>query len=340
MIDLRSDTSSLPSPEMRDAARDAAVGNDVFGEDPSVNELEATAAELLGCEAALFSPSGTMANMAAVLAHTSRGQEVIVERASHIYGWECGGLAATAGLQVRPIDGGDDGLFNSDQLGETIVEPSLHQAETGLVCVENTHNHAGGVAHHPDGIAALREVAADRGLPVHLDGARVFNAAVALNLDPAELVEPVDSAMFSLSKGLRAPVGSILVGDEALVAEARRHRKRLGGGMRQAGIVAAPALIAMLDWDRLSIDHERAERLAAGLDAYDGLSVKQPETNIVLVDVAGADHDSGSFLAACADERLLGVAFGETVVRFCTYRDIDDDGIETAIDAVGAALSD
>lgn len=338
MIDLRSDTATRPTESMRDAARDAEVGDDVFGEDPTVNRLEAVAADLLGKEAALFTPSGTMANQVAAMTHTRPGQEIVVESESHIYGWEVGGLAANAGLQVRPLDGGARGLFTPEQLRDAIVSPSLHQAETGLVTVENTHNHAGGVAHHPDELEALREVAHEHDLPFHLDGARVCNAAVALDLDPATVAEPADSVMLSLSKGLGAPVGSILAGDEAFIDTARRYRKRLGGGMRQAGIIAAPALEGISNPGRLARDHERAARLAAGLDDLDGLSAGPPETNIVLVATGGASLSAEEFLTACESAGVLGVPFGHETVRFCTYRGVDDDDIEEAIASVETAL--
>lgn len=338
MIDLRSDTVTRPTDGMRRAAAEAAVGDDVYGEDPTVNDLETTAAELVGKESALFVPSGTMGNQVAALTHTTPGESVILERESHIYGWEGGGLAATAGLQVTALDGGATGLFDPDQVRRNVIEPSLHQAATGLLCVENTHNHAGGVAHHPEEVHRVASVATEHEIPVHLDGARLFNAAVALDLDPAAVAAPADSVMFCLSKGLGAPVGSMLAGPTAFIDEARRHRKRLGGGMRQAGIIAGPGLEALADWERLEADHRRAARLASALADLPDLDVATPETNIVLVDVAATGRTPGQFLAECEAAGVQGVAFGETVVRFCTHRDVDDADIDEAITAIASVL--
>ena len=338
-VDLRSDTVTMPSEEMREAARDAPVGDDVYEEDPSINRLQERAAALLGKGAGLFCPSGTMANQVAAFAHAEQGEEVIVERRSHIYGAEVGGLAATGGLQPYPLDGGEDGLYSTDSLRDAIHEESLHVAGTGLICLENTHNRAGGVAHGPAALREIAAVAAEHGIPVHLDGARIFNAAVARDVDPADLVEPVDTVMCSLSKGLGAPVGSLLVGPADTIETARRYRKRLGGGMRQAGIIAAPALVGLERWEGLAADHERAERLAAAIEATDGLSVNDPDTNILLVDVEDVTAEAETFLDACADVGVLGTAFGETTVRFCTHWDIDDAGLERAIDGIRTATA-
>ena len=338
MIDLRSDTVTRPTPEMRDAARDADVGDDVHGEDPTVDALEERAAEILGTAAALYVPSGTMGNQVAVLTHTNPGQEVIVEAESHLYNWECGGLATNAGVQPRPLDGGADGLYTADQLATAFIEESLHQAGTGLVTVENTHNHAGGVAHAPAHISELADLAHDRDLPIHVDGARLWNAAQALGEPVAALVDPVDSVMVALSKGLGAPVGSIVAGSETFVAEARRQRKRLGGGMRQAGIIAAPALVALENRDHLAADHARATRLASGLADIDGLSVQKPETNIVLVTLAADAMAVDEFVATIEDHGVRAIPFGGRTVRMCTHRDVDDADIEIAIDAVDEVL--
>ena len=339
MIDLRSDTVTRPTDEMREAARDAAVGDDVYGEDPTVNELEDRAAELLGTDAALYVPSGTMGNQIAALTHAEHGQEVVVEADSHVYGHEVGGLAATAGLQVRPIDGGDDGLYSRAALADAIVEPSLHRAGTGLVCLENTHNRAGGRAHSPGAMAARCGIAHDAGVPVHLDGARLFNAAVALDVTPAALVDPVDSVMCCVSKGLGAPVGSLLAGEEDFVATARRHRKRLGGGMRQAGIIAAPGLIALESWERLAEDHERAARLAAALDELPGVAVDDPDTNLVRVDLTDAAIDGETFLEGLAELDVLAGAYDGDVIRLCTHRDLTDADVDAAIDAATEVLA-
>lgn len=339
MIDLRSDTVTTPSPAMREAAATAEVGDDVYGEDPTINELERRAAAIVGMEDALFVPSGTMGNQVAAMAHTVAGQSIVVERASHIFGWECGGLAVHAGLQVVPVDGGERGLYTPAQLEDAIVEPAGHRAETGLVAIENTHNRAGGTAHHPRDVAEVASLARDHELPVHLDGARLFNAAVALDLEPQQVAEPVDSVMFCLSKGLGAPVGSILAGDAAFIADARTYRRRLGGGMRQAGIIAGPGQVALDDWERLENDHRRATDLAHGLNAIDSLTVPEPETNIVLVDLRDSELSPEAFVECCEEAGVLGFPFGPQRVRFCTHWDIDDRDISTSIEAVEKALA-
>jgi len=339
-IDLRSDTVTTPGDAMRAAARDAAVGDDVYGEDPTVNELEATAADRLGTAAALFFPSGTMANQTAARVHTDRDQEVIVERESHIYKWEVGGLAQHAGLQIRPVEAAVDdggGIPAAGQVADAHVEADLHRPGTGLVCLENTHNSYGGLAAPPATIEAVAEVARERDVPVHLDGARLFNAAVARDVSVTAFTEHVDSVMISLSKGLGAPVGSLLAGTEATIERARRIRKLLGGGMRQAGLIAAPALLAFENVSGLAADHERARRLAAGIDTVDGLSAPVPETNIVLVDTG--ERTAESFLDGCERGGVLGSRFGDRLVRFCTHRDLTDADIETAIEAIDRCQS-
>ena len=339
MIDLRSDTVTKPTQEMRDAARNADVGDDVHGEDPTVNALQERAAAIVGKEAALFVPSGTMGNQVAIMAQTTPGQEVIVEQRSHILNWEVGGLATNAGVNARSIDGGTNGLFSPEQVRDNLYPPSSHNVGTGLVCVENTHNYAGGVAYHPDDIAALREPLADLEIPVHIDGARLFNAAVALELPPAELAAPAETVMFCLSKGLGAPVGSIVAGPESVIDTARLARKRLGGGMRQIGIIGAPGLVALENWERLEADHRRASKLADGLADIDGVSVNDPETNIVLLDIAASSMSVSTFLEACEERGVRGIQFDDTIVRFCTHIGIDDSDVEHAIDCVDSVLS-
>ncbi|MCL7416458.1 MAG: low specificity L-threonine aldolase [Halalkalicoccus sp.] len=338
MIDLRSDTVTRPDDRMREAAREAEVGDDVYREDPTVNELERRAAEVVGTEAALYVPTGTMGNQVAVRTHTERGQEVLAERESHVVKWELGGMAQLSGLQVRTIEGDDRGVVAPEQVREGYVAEDLHRPGTGLLTLENTHNSKGGAAIAPEEIAATAEAAHDLGVPVHLDGARVFNAAAALDVEASEILEPVNSVMFCLSKGLGAPVGSMVAGSEAFIERARRNRKLFGGGMRQAGIIAAPALAALENRHRLSEDHENARRLAAGLDDIEGLSVPEPETNITLVDCSESDYTAAEFLKACETEGVLGVAFGEYVVRFCTHWDVAEEGVEEAIGAVERAL--
>jgi threonine aldolase len=339
MIDLRSDTVTRPDEAMREAARDAEVGDDVYGEDPTVNDLERRAADLVGTEAALFVPTGTMGNQVAVRTHTDRGQEVLVDEQAHVYKWELGGLAQLSGLQVRPVDAGERAVPAPEQVHEGYVAESLHRPGTGLLTLENTHNSRGGVAVPKPAVDAAADAAGDLGVPVHLDGARLFNACVATDTDPAAMVERVDSVLFCLSKGLGAPVGSILAGSEAFVDRARRVRKLFGGGMRQAGVIAAPGLRALENVDRLATDHENAARLAAGLDAVPGLSVPEPDTNIVTVDSGGAGLSAEAFVERCEDHGVLGGATGEYETRLCTHRDVDADDVEAAVSRVEGAVA-
>jgi threonine aldolase len=337
-IDLRSDTVTRPDETMREAARDAAVGDDVYGEDPTVEELERRAAELVGMEAALFVPTGTMGNQVAVRTHTDRGQEAVVDEQAHVYKWELGGLAQLSGLQVRTVDAGDRAVPTPEQVRDASVAESLHRPGTGLVCLENTHNSRGGVAVPPERIAAAAHAAHDRDVPVHLDGARLFNACVALDVDPAAMVAPVDSVLYCLSKGLGAPVGSILAGDAAFIERARRTRKLLGGGMRQAGIVAAPGLRALDNVDRLAVDHANARRLAAGIDGIEGLSATDPDTNIVQVDASGAGLSAEAFVDRCETVGVLGGAHGD-VTRFCTHLDATEADVDAALARIERAVA-
>ncbi|WP_254536129.1 threonine aldolase family protein [Halomarina litorea] len=336
MIDLRSDTVTRPSDAMREAASDAEVGDDVYGEDPTVNELESRVADLLGYEAALYVPSGTMGNQIAARVHTDRGQEALVERESHVYKWELGGFAQHAQLQVRPVDGGERGTVTPEQVREGYVEADDHRAGTGLLCLENTHNSKGGVAIAPEELDAAAEAAHELGVPVHLDGARLANAAVARDVPLSRMTREVDSTMTCLSKGLGAPVGSVLAGSEDFVEAAHRVRKLFGGGMRQAGIIAAPGIRALENVDRLAEDHGNARVLADGLDELDGLDAHDPETNIVLVET---DDPAEAFLERCGEVDVHGVPFGEYVVRFVTHWDVSRADVETAVERI-AGLED
>jgi len=331
MIDLRSDTVTKPSEAMREAAASAEVGDDVYGEDPTVNELEARTAEILDKEAALYVPSGTMGNQIAVRTHTERGQEVLLETECHTYKWELGGIAQHSGVQARTIDGGPRGVVDPEQVHAGHVEADGHRAGTGLLVLENTHNARGGTAIAPEQIDAAAEAAHDFDVPVHLDGARLFNAATALDVPASRIAREVDSVMCCLSKGLGAPVGSMLAGSTEFVERARRVRKLMGGGMRQAGIVAAPGLLALDNRERLHEDHRRARELAAGIDDIDGFGAREPETNIVLVET---DEPAATVLDALEEQGVAGVAFGEKTIRFCTHWDVDDAAIETAIERV------
>ncbi|ELZ95045.1 threonine aldolase [Haloferax mucosum ATCC BAA-1512] len=338
MIDLRSDTVTRPSDEMRAAARDADVGDDVYGDDPTVNELEARAAESVGMDDAVFVPSGTMGNQIAARVHTDPGQEALVDVEAHVYKWEVGGFAQLSGLQVRAFDAGSRGVPTPEQVREHAREESLHVAGTGLLCLENTHNARGGVAVSKADIDAAADAAHELGIPVHLDGARLFNACVALDEDPAAMAERVDSVMFCLSKGLGAPVGSILAGSEAFVENAVRVRKQFGGGMRQAGIIAAPGLLALDNVERLADDHENARVLAEGLDAVDGLSAATPDTNIVVVDSEAAGMTADAFVEACESVGVLGGTFGEYHTRFTTNLNVSRADVEHAVELAGDAV--
>ncbi|WP_276299645.1 threonine aldolase family protein [Halorussus lipolyticus] len=340
MIDLRSDTVTKPDEEMREAARDADVGDDVYGEDPTVNELEAKAADLVGFEDALYVPTGTMGNQVAVRTHTDRGQEVMIERESHVYKWELGGLAQLSSLQVRTLDGGERGIPTPEQVREGYVEEDAHRPGSGLLTLENTHNSKGGVAIDPEKIDAAAEAAHELGLPVHLDGARVMNAAVARDVPPERMTESVDSVMFCLSKGLGAPVGSILAGSEEFISRARRNRKLFGGGMRQAGIVAGPGLLSLENVARLEDDHENARILAEQLAGVEGLSVQDPETNIVLVNTENAGMPADEFLDACEEVGVRGTQFDTHVARFCTHWDVDREDVEDAAEKVGEVVDE
>ncbi|SMO67485.1 threonine aldolase family protein [Halorubrum cibi] len=339
-IDMRSDTVTKPSEAMRDAARDAEVGDDVYRDDPTVNELERRAAEAVGTEAALYTPSGTMANQIAISVHTEPGQEILLERESHVYRWELAGASALSGLQTRTIDAGDRCVPTAEEVEREVVEEDLHRPGTGLLSLENTHNYRGGVAVPKARLDAAATAAHDAGVPVHLDGARVFNASVALGTSVPSLLEEIDSVTFCLSKGLGAPVGSILAGDEAFIDEARRVRKLFGGGMRQAGMIAAPGLLALENVERLAEDHANAAALAAGLDALPGVSVPEPDTNIVVADTEAAGIEASDLVEACTDAGVGCGEFDTYTTRFTTNLGIDDGDVEDAIDRVGEVVEE
>ncbi len=336
VIDLRSDTVTRPTENMRKAMATAEVGDDVYGEDPTVRRLEETGAAMVGKEAALFVPSGTMGNQIAVLAHVSRGDEVLVEADSHIFYYEAGGLAFLSGVQTRVIPG-KNGFMEPELLRQAVREKDIHQPRTGLLCLENTHNRAGGTVLTPEETELMAAVARENGIPVHLDGARIFNAACRLGVKPGELTRPVDSVMFCLSKGLGAPVGSLLAGSSEFIKKARKYRKLLGGGMRQAGVLAAAGLVALEEMvDRLVEDHEHARFLAEGLAEIPGLSLDPAtvQTNIILFSVEGLKMTAGEFLAVMKEEGVLGVPFGKYTVRFVTHKDVSLPQIKTALQTI------
>ncbi|WP_263375877.1 threonine aldolase family protein [Granulicella aggregans] len=330
MIDLRSDTVTKPSEKMRRAMAEAEVGDDVYGEDPTVNLLEAKAAEVFRREAAIFMPTGTMGNVTAIRLHTQHGQEVICEARSHVLDWEMGMIAAFAGCQVRTV-AAERGILTWAHIAPVIAPSIYYRAQTGLICVENTHNMAGGTVTPVVVFEEIWAEAKKAELPVHLDGARVFNAAVALNLSVAELTRGFDTVMFCLSKGLGAPVGSMLVGSKELIAKARSVRKALGGGMRQAGVLAAAGLIALEEGPgRLAHDHVNARILAEAV-AESGLveiDLEAVQTNIVIFKLIAGD--AAAYVERLKTRGVLASAIGPDAVRFVTHLDVDRSVCERA----------
>ncbi len=335
MIDLRSDTVTKPTDEMRRAMYAAEVGDDVYQEDPTVNELEETAAEILGKEKALFVTSGTQGNQIAVLSHCRPGQELLLEEESHIFYYESGAVAALAGVQTRTIPGKKGAMDPNDVLNAIRTE-DIHFPETGLICLENTHNRAGGAVIPAKNMEAIYNIASANNVPVHLDGARLFNAAAAAEVDVKEFAKYTDTVQVCLSKGLGAPVGSIIAGSSDFIKTARKWRKRLGGGMRQAGIIAAPGLIALTKMkDRLGEDQWNAKVLAEGIESIPGMKLaRQPETNIVVADVTDLNITSEVFEEKLRSEGVISGTFGPTYVRFVTHYDVTEDQIQKAIEAI------
>jgi threonine aldolase len=341
-VDLRSDTVTQPTEPMRQAMAQAPVGDDVYGEDPTINRLQEMAAEMLGKEAALFVASGTMGNLAAVLAHCQRGDEVIVGHRSHTFLYEAGGISALGGVHSCQLLNRPDGTLDLDDICEAIRPDDPHDPITRLICLENTHNRCGGVALAPAYTRAVGDLAHARGLALHLDGARLFNAAAALNVPARELVEPVDSVTFCLSKGLSAPVGSILCGSKSFIARALRIRKQLGGGMRQAGVLAAAGIVALETMvGRLGEDHRRARQLAEGLAQIPGLVLDpgSPHTNMIFLSLdPGVPLDAEEVFRRLKELGILVGATGQRHFRLVTHVWIDDAGIEKALAAFRQVL--
>lgn len=332
-IDLRSDTVTKPSTQMRQAMAEAIVGDDVFGDDPTVNLLQEKVADLLGKEKSLFVPSGTMANLIAILTHTQPGDEVIMEKESHTFSYEVGGAAALAGVQINPLIG-DRGILEKDQIEETIRMPNVHIPQTKLVCLENTHNRGSGAIYPLEKIWLISELAKEKGLKMHLDGARLFNASVASGIDVREYAKYFDSLMFCFSKGLGAPVGSILAGTQEFIEKAHRYRKMLGGGMRQIGILAAAALYALEhNIDRLAEDHQHAKMLANALAKIKGFQINPDhvETNIVVFDVKVSGLTVNEVVEKMAEKGILLIPFGTTLVRAVTSLQVTRKDIEKTI---------
>jgi threonine aldolase len=333
IVDLRSDTVTRPTPAMRRAMAEAEVGDDVYREDPTVNRLQARAAEIFEREAALFVPSGTMGNQAAIKVHTDPGQEVICEQRAHIFNHEMGMMAAFAGVLPRTVLA-EDGILTWDLIAPQVRGRSDHRARTGLVEIENTSNLAGGSVYPPEVSDEICDRAHEAGLPVHLDGARIFNASVALGRSVVDLTRKFDSVMFCLSKGLGAPVGSMLAGSKAFIEEARLVRKMLGGGMRQAGVLAAAGLVALEETPkRLHVDHENARFLAEGLAEIPGMKIEPRKvvTNILFLEVSGTGLTSFEISKRLASQGVLANGVTAANMRMVTHYDVDRAGCERAL---------
>ncbi len=335
MIDLRSDTVTKPTAEMRRAMAHAEVGDDVYGEDPTVNLLQEKASEIFGKEAALFVATGSMGNQIAVKLHTKPGDEIIIEERGHIYNWELGMPAIAADVTIRPVRAANE----NGMLSWSEIETALHlnmpyyACPTGLICLENTHNFGGGSVMSAGETDEICTNAHKLNLPVHLDGARIFNSAVAQNESVANLTKSVDSVQFCLSKGLGAPIGSMILGTKDFIAEARTWRKRFGGGMRQAGILAAAGILALEESPkRLHIDHENAQRLAEGAANIKGVSIdaEKIQTNIVIFDVSATGKTSAEICDELKKENILASPFG-TAIRMVTHCDVSREDIEMTL---------
>jgi len=336
VIDLRSDTVTKPTPAMRRAMAEAEVGDDVYGEDPTINKLEQRAAEIFAREAAIFVPTGSMGNSIAIKIHTKPGQEIICEERGHIFNYEMGMLSFFSGCVPRTIFG-ENGILQWSEIKKKVAPGIYYRAQTGLVSLENTHNMAGGTVY-PTAIAEeICDGAHAMGLRVHLDGARIFNASVALGRPVAEITKKFDSVMFCLSKGLGAPVGSLLVGSKKFIEQARVYRKALGGGMRQAGVLAAAGLIALEEGPkRLHEDHANAKLLADGLAKLRGIKIDamKVETNILVFDISGSGMDSAAFTRKLMEENVLASGISPTEIRIVTHMDVDRSACERALAAI------
>ncbi len=336
-IDLRSDTVTLPTPEMREAMAHAVVGDDVYGEDPTINRLQELAAEKMGKEAGLFVASGTMGNLIGVLAHCQRGDEVIVGKKNHVFLHEAGGISVLGGVHSSQLANQLDGSLSLEDVAAAIRFDDPHEPVTRLVCLENTHNACGGVYQSPEYTRQMTEFAHARGLHVHLDGARIFNAAAAQGASVRDLVEPVDSVTFCLSKGLCAPVGSVLCGSKPFIARALRLRKMLGGGMRQAGILAAAGIIGLEKMTgRLVEDHARAKKLADGLREVPGLilDLGTPATNMVFLSlIPEVQSTAEELIEKLQKHGVLAGSTGERSLRLVTHYWINEVGVEQAVEA-------
>ncbi|MBP2634149.1 MAG: aromatic amino acid beta-eliminating lyase/threonine aldolase [Firmicutes bacterium] len=339
VVDLRSDTVTMPTPQMREAIYHAAVGDDVYGEDPTINELEELGARLTGKEASLFVTSGTMGNQLAVLSHTQRGDEVICETESHIFYYEAAGIAVLSGVQARTLTG-DRGILSAEQIASVIRTEDIHQPPTTMLCLENTHNRAGGTCYPLSTLASIYELSKKNNIHVHMDGARVFNAAVKQNVSIDKISCYSDSVTFCLSKGLCAPVGSLVAGSKKFIEKCRRQRKLLGGGMRQAGFLAAAGIVALNSMvEQLYIDHENARLLADGLAnmaiAFDADTV---ETNIVIIDTLPLGQTAAQLSHKLAEKGIKVSQFGEHKIRMVTHYGITADDVNYTINELSSIV--
>jgi threonine aldolase len=339
-IDLRSDTVTLPTPAMRQAIAEAELGDDVWREDPTVNRLEAMAAERLGKQAGLLTASGTMSNLVALLTHCGRGAEVLLGDEAHVFHYEVAGAAALGGLELRTIPNDSCGRLHPKDVEEAIRLPDIHHPPTGLVCLENTHNRCGGAVLSETDMEAVAQVAHRWGIPVHLDGARIFNAAVALGVPPAHLAAQADSVAFSLCKGLACPVGSLLCGSAEFIQRARKYRKMVGGGMRQAGIIAAAGIVALDGMiDRLQEDHDNAKLLAQGLAGLAALRLDEAsgQSNMVSLQVEGVS--ALEFQGRLSEAGVLVTYMGGQRLRLVTHYGIEQADIEEAVERIQTAAA-
>ena len=342
-IDLRSDTVTKPSAEMRQAMADAEVGDDVYGEDPSINELQQKAADLLGKEAGLLMASGTMSNLVAALTHCKRGDEIIMGDQAHMFWNESAGASALAGAQLRLVPNDPQGRIDLDDLKNAIrPKGNVHMPPTTLICLENTHNRCSGGVLTPDDTKKVADIAHDAGAKVHLDGARLFNASVSLEVPPAALVQDVDDVSFCLSKALSCPVGSILCGSNEFIEGAHKWRKMVGGGMRQAGVLAAAGLVALDNMvERLADDHSNAKRLAEGLANIQGISVDPTsiQTNIVIFEISESAGNADDVINELANEGVLVTYPGQQSLRMVTHRHISASDIDEALSRVAKVMT-
>lgn len=339
-VDLRSDTVTKPSPEMRKAMYEAEVGDDVYRDDPTVNRLQEKAAEMLGKEAGLFVASGTQGNLVSVLAQAQRGDEIILGDMCHIFNSEAGGVSVLGGVVMYPIKTDRHGVLADDLIHAAVKPRDYHKPPTKLLCIENTHNNTSGKVITPQATKKMADAARAHNLRVHLDGARLFNAAVALGIDARELTAPVDSATFCLSKGLSCPIGSVVVGDAGFIEEAGRWRKILGAGMRQVGIVAAAGLVALDSMiDRLSEDHDNARKLAEGMAELDGIALDPAEivTNIVRFSVPSG---TGDRIAARLKEEGVYINGGHSDLRMVTHYGVDSEDIDFTLIAMRKVMAE